>query len=413
MPNTNPSVFRVFLPFAFGYFLSYLFRVVNAVIAPDLVADLNINPSQLGLLTSTYFIAFASSQLPLGILLDRFGPRIVESFLLIFAGIGAFIFAKSQTLTGVIIGRAFIGFGVSACLMAAFKSYVIWFPEKLWPRINGFQMAAGGLGALTATTPVEWLLRVTDWRGLFFLLSILSFCIALGVFLVVPEKKSKKNMDSFSSQIKGIKQVFKSQSFWRIAPLTTMTQASFIALQGLWAGPWLRDIAGYQRPEIAIALSLAAIAMISGFICLGFIAEKLAQKGISIFHTAVTGMSIFMCIQIFISLQIQIAPTFLWMLFSFFGTSGILSYSALSISFPKALSGRVTTSINLLVFIAAFILQWAVGAVINLWEVSAAGNYHPSGYKVGFLAILGLQVIGLAWCLFSGFKKSVLFQPNK
>ena len=197
MQNINQSVFRVFLPFAFGYFLSYLFRVVNAVIAPDLVADLHINPSQLGLLTSTYFIAFASSQLPLGILLDRFGPRIVESFLLVFAGIGALIFAKSQTLTGVIIGRAFIGFGVSACLMAAFKSYVIWFPEKLWPRINGFQMAAGGLGALSATTPVEWLLNFTDWRGLFLLLSILSFSIALGVFLVVPEKKIPKQDRQF------------------------------------------------------------------------------------------------------------------------------------------------------------------------------------------------------------------------
>lgn len=404
MPNTNPSVFRVFLPFAFGYFLSYLFRVVNAVIAPDLVADLNINPSQLGLLTSTYFIAFASSQLPLGILLDRFGPRIVESFLLVFAGIGALIFAKSQTLTGVIIGRAFIGFGVSACLMAAFKSYVIWFPEKLWPRINGFQMAAGGLGALSATTPVEWLLNFTDWRGLFLLLSILSFSIALGVFLVVPEKKSQNRTDSFSLQIKGIKQVFKSQDFWRIAPLATMAQASFIALQGLWAGPWLRDIAGMSRPQIAIVLSCAAIAMIFGFICLGFLAEKLAQRGISIFYTAVTGMSMFMGIQIFIAFQIQIAPTFLWVLFSFFGTSGILSYSALSYCFPKTLSGRVTTSINLLVFIAAFILQWAIGAVINLWEVSAQGSYHPSGYRAGFLMILGLQVIGLAWFFFSGFK---------
>ena len=405
MANIKPPVFRVFLPFAFGYFLSYLFRVVNAVIAPDLVADLNINPSQLGLLTATYFIAFASSQLPLGILLDKFGPRIVESFLLIFAGIGAFIFAKSQTLTGVIIGRAFIGFGVSACLMAAFKSYVLWFPEKLWPRINGFQMAAGGLGALSATTPVEWLMNITDWRGLFLLLAILSFFSALGVFLIVPEKKSQKNQDSFSLQIKGINQVFKSRNFWRIAPLTAMTQASFLALQGLWAGPWLRDIAGMPRSEIGIVLFWAAVAMTSGFVCLGYIAENLAQRGISILYTAVTGMSIFMAIQIFIAFQIPIAPIFLWILFSFFGTSGILSYAVLSSNFPRTLSGRVTTSINLLVFVAAFILQWLVGAIINLWEVSSAGNYHPSGYQAGFLTILGLQAAGLAWCLFPGFKK--------
>jgi len=408
MPFFTPSALRVFIPFAFGYFLSYLFRVVNAVIAPDLVVDLHINPSQLGLLTSTYFIAFASSQLPLGIFLDRFGPRIVESFLLIFTGLGAFIFAKSHTLTGVIIGRAFIGFGVSACLMAAFKSYVIWFPEKIWPRINGFQMAAGGLGALSATTPVEWVLQVTDWRGLFLLLALISFCIAFGIFFIVPEKKSRENQESFSAQIDGIKQVFKAQDFWRIAPLTTMSQAGFLSLQGLWVGPWLRDIAGMQRLQIANVLFWTAIAMISGFICLGFIAEKLAKRGISVLFTAVAGMSIFIGIQFFIAFQVPLHPLFLWVLFGFFGTSGILSYTALSYSFPKTLSGRVTTSINLLVFVVAFILQWAIGAIINQWETTTAGNYHPSGYQAGFLMVFGLQVTGLVWCLFSGFKNTKL-----
>jgi len=118
---------RVFLPFAAGYFLSYLYRVVNAVIAPDLVADLAIGPSALGLLTATYFIAFASAQLPLGVLLDRFGPRRMEAFLLLFAGLGAYLFARAESLVGLVVARAFIGFGVSACLMAAFKAYTIWF----------------------------------------------------------------------------------------------------------------------------------------------------------------------------------------------------------------------------------------------------------------------------------------------
>lgn len=404
MPIISVSALRTFIPFALGYFLSYLFRVVNAVIAPDLVADLQIDPSQLGLLTSTYFIAFASSQLPLGIFLDRFGPRIVESFLLAFAGLGAFIFSKSETLTGVIIGRAFIGFGVSACLMAAFKSYVIWFPEKMLPRINGFQMAAGGLGALSATTPVQWALKMTDWRGLFLLLAGVSFLIAFSVFFVVPEKKSKGTPERFSAQLNGIKQVFKSRDFWRIAPLTTMSQAGFLSLQGLWAGPWLRDIAGLQRPQIAMVLSWTAIAMITGFICLGFMAEKLAQRGFSLLFSAVSGMTVFMGIQFLFLFKTPLPVSLTWILFGFFGTSGILSYAALTNSFPKALSGRVTTGINLLVFIAAFILQWTIGAIINLWEISAAGNYHPSGYQAGFLTVIGLQMAGLAWCLFCGIK---------
>lgn len=398
------NAFRVFFPFASGYFLSYLFRMVNAVIAPDLVADLAIDPSELGLLTSTYFIAFASSQLPLGIFLDRFGPRIVESFLLLFAAFGAFIFSVSQTLTGVIIGRAFIGFGVSACLMAAFKSYVIFFPEKTWPRVNGFQMAAGGLGALCATTPVEWMLKITDWRGLFFVLAIISLCNAVGIFLIVPEKNTKRSQESFSSQIDGIKTIFRSPHFLRIAPLVTLSQAGFLSLQGLWSGPWLRDMAGMSRPEIADVLFWTAFAMMSGYILFGLLAETLSQKGFSIISTAVSGMSLFILIQGLITFNTGLPASALWILFGFFGTSGVLSYSALSSQFPKALSGRVTTGINLLVFIAAFILQWAVGAIIHLWDTGPAGNYHPSGYQAGFLLVLLLQMAGLVWFYFSGIR---------
>lgn len=398
----NFTAFRVFFPFAFGYFLSYLFRVVNAVIAPDLAADLHIGPSQLGLLTSTYFIAFASSQLPLGIFLDRFGPRIVESFLLLFAALGAFIFFASQTLTGVIIGRAFIGFGVSACLMAAFKSYVLFFPENTWPRINGFQMAAGGLGALCATTPVEWMLKITDWRGLFLILSVISLGTALAVFLIVPEKRTKAHKESLSSQIDGIRTVFINPHFLRIAPLVTLSQAGFLSLQGLWAGPWLRDMAGMSRPEIADVLFWTALAMISGYVLFGFLAEKLSQKGFSVLSTAIAGMALFIGVQALICFNPGLPVLLLWVLFGFFGTSGVLSYSALSSHFPKALSGRVTTGINLLVFIAAFILQWAVGAIIQLWETSPDGNYHPSGYRAGFLTVLILQTAGLLWFRISG-----------
>lgn len=397
---------RIFLPFAIGYFLSYLFRVVNAVIAPDLVADLGINPSQLGLLTGTYFIAFASSQLPLGIFLDRFGPRIVESFLLIFAGIGAFIFSVSNSLTGVIIGRAFIGFGVSACLMAAFKSYVIWFPEKMWPRINGFQMAAGGFGALSATVPVEWVLRFTDWRGLFQILAGLSVFIGILVFVFVPEKKSaSQKQDTFSDQLHGTREVFTSLRFWQIAPLTMLSQASYVSLQGLWAGPWLRDMAFMNRDQVAVILSYAAMAMIAGYITLGVVAEKLNKRGIGVLTIAVSGMTVFIIIHALITFNVLFSEKVLWILFGFFGTSGILSYSALTYSFPSYLSGRVTTGINMMVFIFAFILQWLIGAILNIWETGVDGGYHPDGYKTAFLTILCFQITALFWCLFTEFKQ--------
>ena len=388
---------RVFIPFALGYFLSYLYRVVNAVLAPDLASELGIGPSELGLLTAAYFITFAAFQLPLGVLLDRFGPRKIESFLLIFAAVGAFIFSRAESVTGLVIGRAFIGFGVSACLMAAFKAFVLWFRKEQLPLINGLQMAAGGFGALTATAPVEAALGVTDWRGIFFILSVITLAVAAVVFAVVPEKKIEQNGDSIKEQLKGIIQVFSSLTFWRIAPVTVMSQTTFLAVQGLWSGPWLRDVAGLEREMIAQILFMIAAAMIAGFIFMGAVAERLSRLGIKPIAVAVAGMAAFMITQVLLILEVTTWASTVWVLFGIFGTTGIIPYAVLSQSFPLHLSGRVNTGVNLLVFICAFAAQWGIGAIINLWPAPATGGYATPGYRAGFAMMLCLQVLGLLW----------------
>ena len=260
-------------------------------------SELGIGPSELGLLTAAYFITFAAFQLPLGVLLDRFGPRKIESFLLIFAAVGAFVFSRAESVTGLVVGRALIGFGVSACLMAAFKAFVLWFRREQLPLINGIQMAAGGFGALTATAPVEAALGVTDWRGIFLILSIITLAVAAAVFFVVPEKKIEPNGDSIKEQLQGIIQVFSSLTFWRIAPMTVMSQAAFLAIQGLWSGPWLRDVAGFDREMIAQILLMIAAAMVAGFILMGAVAERLSRLGIKPIVIAVAGMTTFMITQ--------------------------------------------------------------------------------------------------------------------
>jgi MFS family permease len=403
MPRSFEIKLRVFIPFALGYFLSYLFRVVNAVLAPDLAADLGVGPSELGLLTAAYFITFAAFQLPLGVLLDRFGPRKIEAFLLIFAAVGAFIFSRAQSVSGLVLGRALIGFGVSACLMAAFKAFVIWFRREQLPLINGFQMAAGGFGALTATAPVEAALGVTDWRGMFLILAIVTLLIAAVVFFVVPEKKIETNSDSLKDQLKGIVDVFSSLTFWRIAPLTVMSQAAFLAIQGLWSGPWLRDVAGFERTAIAHVLLTIAAAMVAGFIFMGAAAERLSRLGIKPIVVAATGMGAFIAVQALLISEATAWAHTLWILFGIFGTTGILPYAVLSQSFPLHLSGRVNTAVNLLVFVAAFSAQWGIGAIINLWPGTADGGYAPPGYQAAFGMMLLLQILSLLWFIFLTF----------
>ncbi|NBC31260.1 MAG: MFS transporter, partial [Alphaproteobacteria bacterium] len=165
---------RLVLPFALGYFLSYLYRSVNAVIADDLMTDIGLEPATLGLLTAAYFISFAAFQLPLGLLLDRYGPRRVEAALLLLAAAGALLFSFGEGPEALTAARALIGLGVSACLMAAFKNNVLWWPADRLPLMNGLILASGGLGALVATTPVAAMLTITDWRGVFRLLAGLT-----------------------------------------------------------------------------------------------------------------------------------------------------------------------------------------------------------------------------------------------
>lgn len=389
----------VFFPFAAGYFLSYLYRVVNAVIAPDLVTELSLNSSSLGLLTAIYFITFAAFQLPLGILLDRYGPRRVEAALLIFASLGAYIFSQSQSLTGLLAGRAFIGFGVSSCLMAAFKAYTLWFSKERWPFINGLQMAAGGLGALAATKPVEIALTWTDWRGVFIILSIATLLCSFFVFFAVPENQAADKTAPTQQQQEGLRSIFTSRVFWSLAPLTTGSQAAFLSIQGLWAGPWLINVAELDRDQTANTLFMIALAMICGFISLGWLTGWLGRKKISSTSTAVAGMSLFMLAQFLLITHPGEATTLYWVFFGYTGTTGIIAYAALSQSFAASLSGRVTTAINLLVFVSAFCTQWLIGTIIDYFTLPGTTLLPATGFTWSFSILLFLQLLGLV-CFF-------------
>ncbi|MCW8860615.1 MAG: MFS transporter [Deltaproteobacteria bacterium] len=392
---------RLFLPFGLGYFVSYLFRTVNAVIAPDLVADLGLSAADLGLLTSAYFFTFAAFQLPLGVLLDRFGPRRVEAGLLLIAAAGALAFSQAETLTGVIIGRALIGLGVSACLMAAFKAFASWLPAERIPLANGVQMMSGGLGALTATTPVQAALQITDWRGVFSGLAGIALLAAIVVFFVVPDQPQVKKHETFGEQLQGLRRVLIDRHFWQIAPWAFTAQAAYLSIQGLWTGPWLRDVAGLGRDEAAQMLWWIAIAMIVGYFTLGRLAERLAKRGIRPAVVASTGMLLFILVQLLLVVLPQYGQT-LWIGFGFLGTACILPYAVLSQVFPPQLTGRCNTSLNLLVFVCAFSAQWLIGAIIGLWPTNATGGYSPAGYQAAFLVLIVSQMIAAAWYWLAG-----------
>jgi MFS family permease len=392
---------RIFVPFAAGYFLSYLFRVVNTIIATDLSGDLDLDANQLGMLTSVYLIAFAATQLPLGILLDKYGPRQTEAILLLFAAAGAAIFASAETSTGLLVGRALIGFGVSACLMASFKAFVQWFPMERLPMVNGFLLAAGGFGALTAATPVEFALQFTDWRGVFWALAVLTFLVSVAVFFIVPDKPIAQTGTTLKQHIAGIGEVFKSRTFWGIAPWAVASQATAGSVLGLWSGPWLRDVANVGRDDVATTLSLIAVGLILGFALIGSIAEWLRPMGIKPITVGIAGMTIYMFIQLALVLEFTEYSKPLWSAYAFFSTSGVITYAVLSQSFRTELAGRVNTGLNLLVFVMAFVMQWGVGYIINLYVSDRPDQYNTDGFQMAFSVLIVVQVVAMFWYLVS------------
>lgn len=408
MNSSTQLWWRIVPAFAAGYFLSYGLRTVNAVISPELARDFSASASELGLLTSAYFLAFGAFQLPLGLLLDRFGPRRVEAALLLVAAAGCALFGLAPTLDGLVLGRALIGIGVSACLMASFKAFSQWFPVEMLPSLTGTIMVAGGLGALATSVPVEAVLPLIGWRGVFLLLAGLGTAVALGLFFSVPDKASDHH-ESLRDQLAGLGRIFLTRSYWRFAPQGSLIVGGFMAIQGLWAVPWMITVNGMSRTDAAEVLFSMGIAMLIGFLFVALATVPLARRGVTPMRLLTGGMATALLVEAAIIAELA-PPWLLWSLLGLCFSLGNLAYSQLVSRFPTHLSGRVNTALNLLMFAGAFSLQWGFGAAID--AVTASGAIPADAFRFTFGALLLAQALAFLWFLRSDHPVSHRGNPD-
>ncbi len=393
-------VFLALAPFALGYFLSYLFRAVNAIIEKDLVAEIGLGPADLGLVTAAYLGAFALFQLPLGVLLDRYGPRRVQFALLSIGAIGALVFAFSTDVVMLVIGRALIGLGFAGGLMASFKAVVIWISEPRRALGNALVMSAGAIGLLVATAPMEFASQAIGWRGVFMALAGVTFLVALLILTTVPERSGGVEPEPLWLQVKQLGGIFKDRAFLALAPLLATTAGVHVAIQTLWAGPWFRDVAGLDREGVALYLMMMAIAFLVGILLTGTLADWLVRRGVNVLIVMMGFMVAYLASQFGIVAGItnQMMPV-MWFVFGMLGQVAILAYPWLASHFGARRSGRAHTAANLLIFAMAFGVQYAIGAIIERFPPAANGGYDLQSYQVSFGAALGLQLIALVWYL--------------
>jgi MFS family permease len=384
---------RVLLPFAAGYYLSYLFRSINALIAGDLSAELGLSAADLGLLTSMYFLVFAAVQLPCGVLLDRYGPRLVDSSLLLIASAGSLMFALADGVWALMLGRALIGLGVAVGLMAGLKAIVLWFPPERVALANGWYIMLGAFGALSATGPAEVLVRGVGWRGLFAILAASTAVVALLILLVVPEKKPTPGAGS--SRKTSFFMIYRDPRFWRIAPLAALGVGTSFSLQGLWAAPWLTDIAGLDRSAVVEHLVLMAAVLSASALLMGALAERLRRAGIPTELFLAGTLALSMAAQLGLLLGLPVSSYLLFGIIAAGGATAVLSFAILARYFPSEVVGRANAALGVLNMGTAFGLQCLAGVIIAQWPANA-GHYPAQAHQAAMAAGLALQLVGLA-----------------
>jgi predicted MFS family arabinose efflux permease len=392
-PNAVRLVLTALLPFALGYLLSFLFRSINAVSAPAFRADLGLGSDTVGLLTSAYFLGFSLAQLPLGIALDRFGPRRCSAVLLIVAAVGSLVFGLADDLAGLTLGRALIGLGVSVALMAAFKANALFWPLRFLPTVNACTMTFGGLGAAAATLPVQWALGVTDWRTLFLLLAGATVAVALYQWLAVPERPPPPGT-SWQAEGRALMGIVRSPLFWVAALAPTFSLSVWMTYNSFWAAPWLREVALLDEPAVGAAMLAVSLAIIIGYFFSGVIVDALARRGVPGGAVLLAYGVLFLLIQVPVTLNVTAAPALLWFLWVTLGGAPVVIYALLTRSFPAAVAGRVNTTANMVCLGSAFVLQAAIGPALGLAEHQLS---RAEAHQAVCATLLALQCAAWLW----------------
>ena len=386
----------VFLSFAFAYFFSALVRGVTATLAPHFSAELGLNAGDLGLLAGAYFLGFASTQLPLGSALDRFGPRRVLVVFLGAAVLGCAAFALARNFVSLTLARALIGVGVSACLMAPLTTFRRRFTTVAQMRANSWMLMAGSSGMVASTLPVQWLLPVIGWRGLFW---VIAGCIGLAMLAIlrlVP-RDAPVRASVVPPGAGGYAEVWSHPTFVRFAPMGFFHYGGLIAVQSLWAGPWLVQVCGQTPAGAAQGLFAINVAMLLSFMAWGVVVPRLYTRGWTAQRLIALGVPVSLAALALAVLLGAEASAWVWVVFCAGSSVVALSQPAIGLAFRAELAGRALSAYNLVVFLGVFVVQWGIGLVIDL--LRGHGWSTLSAYRGAVTLLAGCCTLSYVWFL--------------
>ena len=397
--KVNKSVL-IFCVFAFGFFISNLLRSITATLTPVLTSEFDLSAGNLGLLAGGYFLGFSLMQIPAGLLLDKYGPKKVVAYLLLIALVSTISFAFAKSFTGLLISRFFIGVGVSACLMGPLTGYRVWFEDKYQQRANSWMLMVASFGFVISTLPVQILLPVIGWRSIFLIISILILLSIILILVFAPSwNNNVQNQNIQSAESTGrLSDVWKNKFFISLIPLAFLNYGGVQAIQTLWAGPWMLNVAGYSPLESATGLFWINIIMLFAFMFWGYILPKFSSLGIDSMKIVKIGLPISYIVLFCIIIMGQKAGAMMFTLYILSSIVLSLTQPALALSFPQNLAGKSLTSLNVFIHSGTFFVQWGIGLLIDLSKNMGANII--TSYKISLSIFLILCILSYIFFIF-------------
>jgi sugar phosphate permease len=377
------------------FLLSQFYRVSNAVIAPMLIADLSLDTKAIGLMSASFFYAFALTQIPISLLLDKVGPRRMMTALSSIGVLGAIIFSLAHTFAAGVAGRILLGVGMACNLMGSYKLLTLWFSPRAFASVAGILVAVGSLGNMVATTPLVLLVEQLGWRFSFQLIALINFLLTIFFYIIVQDRPLHPRSDSeTAATVMNIKQafgnlrkLFTQKDYWIISYATFARYGIFAAFQALWAGPYLMEVVGLSALSTGNLILLMNVGMVLGSPCWGALSDRLFKTRKWVIVAGALGIAASIVSLAAISAQTPfLVLALIFFCFGFFNATGVLMYPHIKELMPSEMSGAAMTGINFFTMIGPAVFLQGLGDLMqSLYPEASRG---PDAFNAVFVVCL-------------------------
>jgi sugar phosphate permease len=401
---------------ASGYVLVYFHRLCPAVLAIDMMRDLRAGGALLGVLGSAYFYPYAVMQLPAGLLADSWGARRTITLFFGVAAVGSLLLGLAPSLSWAIFGRTLVGLGVSMFFVPTLKVLAEWFRAREFATMTGILMAMGGVGSLSASTPLALLSSWIGWRLSFVAVGIFTLVMAVLIWILVRDRPAdlgwpspvepRETGPAEISLVDGMTKVFTCPWFWPLAVWFFFDCAVLYSFSGLWGGPYLMNVYGLTKAESGHILSMIAVGLIVGSPLVSFLSDRVfrARKPVLVLSSAiVVGLTSLLAFRTD-GLSILALSLICLGIGMFAGAIVVIAFTANKELFPVQMAGTSTGLVNLFPFVGSGIFQPFLGYLLER-QGHVAGAFTVAGYRHAFLALFAC---GLATLLASLLVKETL-----